>query len=202
MKVCKICGEMKPLSEFHKHPKSKDGYNVRCKKCQNEYNKGKVAIAKHIHYCLNCGTRIKYSQKYCSRECGSMYRASLVEGKRKKVLEEWLNGDLTHCVTKSGITKGEITNRVKEDIIKPYLLKQQSHRCAICNALDIHNGQSLVFILDHIDGDWSNNYRSNFRLICPNCNSQLDTTKHNLGKGRYSTKMYQRKHSENLKGSY
>lgn len=32
-KVCRICGELKPLEEFHKHPASKDGRDPRCKKC-------------------------------------------------------------------------------------------------------------------------------------------------------------------------
>ena len=32
-------------------------------------------------------------------------------------------------------------------------------------------------ILDHIDGDASNNTRENFRCVCPNCDSQLDTYK-------------------------
>lgn len=39
------------------------------------------------------------------------------------------------------------------------------------------NDKELIFILDHIDGDASNNKRNNFRLICPNCDSQLDTYK-------------------------
>lgn len=44
----------------------------------------------------------------------------------------------------------------------------------------------IVFILDHIDGNPFNNRRLNLRLICPNCDSQLDTFKSkNKGGGRY-----------------
>ncbi|RYC04239.1 endonuclease [Nocardioides ganghwensis] len=40
-------------------------------------------------------------------------------------------------------------------------------------------------VLDHIDGDSSNNRRENLRLVCPNCDSQLETYKaRNRGKGR------------------
>ena len=39
------------------------------------------------------------------------------------------------------------------------------------------NNKPLVFILDHIDGNADNNYRNNLRLVCPNCDSQLDTYK-------------------------
>lgn len=38
-------------------------------------------------------------------------------------------------------------------------------------------GKSLVFIIDHIDGDASNNKRENIRMICPNCDSQTETFK-------------------------
>jgi len=40
-------------------------------------------------------------------------------------------------------------------------------------------------VLDHIDGDSGHNARSNLRLICPNCDSQLPTYKsRNKGRGR------------------
>jgi len=45
------------------------------------------------------------------------------------------------------------------------------------NMADMWNDKSLVFILDHIDGNADNNERSNLRLVCPNCDSQLATFK-------------------------
>ena len=43
----------------------------------------------------------------------------------------------------------------------------------------------LNFVLDHIDGDASNSSKDNLRLVCPNCDSQLDTFKcRNKGNGR------------------
>jgi heterodisulfide reductase subunit B len=56
-------------------------------------------------------------------------------------------------------------------------LKKQDNECAICGIYNQWNGQALHFILDHIDGDASNNFEDNLRLICPNCDSQLDTYK-------------------------
>jgi hypothetical protein len=61
--------------------------------------------------------------------------------------------------------------------IKPYILKEQDNKCAICGQENYWKGSPLLFILDHIDGHCSNNSRNNIRLICPNCDSQLETYK-------------------------
>lgn len=69
--------------------------------------------------------------------------------------------------------------------IRTYLREDQSGRCAICRGNAVWNGRELLFVLDHIDGDASNNHRDNLRLVCPNCDSQLATYKaRNRGKGR------------------
>jgi hypothetical protein len=66
-------------------------------------------------------------------------------------------------------------------------LYQQQQGCrAICGIEDKWNGVTLTLIVDHINGDASNNRHENLRLICPNCDSQLPTYKaRNRGGGRY-----------------
>lgn len=70
--------------------------------------------------------------------------------------------------------------------VKHYLIEAQHHACDICGSPDHWMGMTLIFVLDHIDGDSMNNGRDNLRMVCPNCDSQLPTFQsRNRGKGRY-----------------
>ena len=35
-KICRICGEEKPITDFAKNNRYKDGYDTRCKCCKND----------------------------------------------------------------------------------------------------------------------------------------------------------------------
>mgnify|MGYP003678747225 CR=1 FL=1 len=39
MKVCRMCGEEKPFTKFHKRKDSKDGLQLKCKPCMLNHNK-------------------------------------------------------------------------------------------------------------------------------------------------------------------
>ena len=69
--------------------------------------------------------------------------------------------------------------------LKPIFIAEQQGKCAICGMPQEWNGNPLTFILDHIDGDATNNRRENLRCICPNCDSQLDTFK---SRNKHSTR--------------
>lgn len=62
-------------------------------------------------------------------------------------------------------------------VIRKYIYDAQDNKCAICDMNNMWNGKELNFVLDHIDGDASNDNRENLRLICHNCDSQLETYK-------------------------
>lgn len=121
-------------------------------------------------YCLECGKPIRKCQVYCSQEC-------CIKHKKEENYKHYLEHQ-------EEFTGNEITYAW----LKPHILEEQDNHCAICGCEPIHNGKELHFIMDHIDGDAKNNRRDNLRMICPNCDSQLETFK-SRNKGR-STRDY------------
>lgn len=86
-------------------------------------------------------------------------------------------------------------------VIREYILNEQESKCAICGISNIWNEKPLKFILDHIDGNAANSARENVRLICPNCDSQLDTYKSkNKHSARSGRKEYLRDIRKNMAG--
>lgn len=124
-------------------------------------------------YCLNCNKDIghKYRNKYCNVSCQQQFQNKI---KYKLYLD---NPDLYYG--KMHISKW----------LKPFIMKEQNNKCAICKCIPIHNNKKLIFILDHIDGNANNNKRSNLRIVCPNCDTQLPTYK---SKNKNSARHYYR----------
>ena len=122
--------------------------------------------------CIHCNNECDvYSKKYCSAKCQQEYQSNL---RYKDFIE---NND-KYC-----------RENYTPKTFKSRFLEEQNNECAICKMNTIWNDKKLVFILDHIDGDASNNKRENLRLVCPNCDSQLDTykskNKNSARKSRY-----------------
>lgn len=66
--------------------------------------------------------------------------------------------------------------------------------CEICGQNEDWYGTKIVHILDHINGDPYDNRINNLRILCPNCNSTLDT---NCAKNG-NKKIYDSKNNEYL----
>lgn len=136
------------------------------------FNKGNL-VTNHSQ-CPNCKKEVLNNRSiYCCAKCFNEY-------KHKQNYKEFLKG-------------GEKVQRANYSpaVFKKDILAEQDNKCAICGNPPEWNNKPLVFVLDHIDGHASNNTRANLRLICPNCDSQLDTFK---SKNKNGDRSYYRYH--------
>lgn len=123
--------------------------------------------------CSNCDNMI-----YTNTKTG-LCKACYLKKMENDIINKWLEtGDSGHKAIST--IKGPV---------RRYLYKDQNNCCAICGMKNTWNDKELKFVLDHIDGDASHNERKNLRLICPNCDSQLDTFK---SKNKNSARQYRK----------
>lgn len=115
-----------------------------------------------IDFCVTCKNEYRKSYKNLSGCCSQKCYAGI---KSNKLYQNFLS------------TIQFIYNPNYSPKYKSYFLKEQNNLCAICSKPNEWENKILVFVLDHIDGDAGNNMRENLRLVCPNCDSQLDTFK-------------------------
>lgn len=131
-------------------------------------------------FCIVCGKPLSRDHKteYCQEH--------LIQHRREEKIKIWLE---TGSV-------GMTVNTTIRGVIRDYILKEQDSKCAICGIANEWNGKPLNFVLDHIDGNASNSCRKNVRLVCPNCDSQLDTFKsRNKNSSRNARKEYLKDHT-------
>lgn len=116
--------------------------------------------------CLWCKDGIvkKWAIKYCSEDCG----------KKQRYMDYFLDWYY-----------GENVRR-HNSVLREYLELMNGHRCSECG-ITHWLGYEIVFEVDHINGDSSNDSKENIRLMCRNCHSQTGTYAGlNYKKGRFS----------------
>jgi len=119
--------------------------------------------------CLACGRDlVGHQKKFCGVRCQQAHG-------RIVRTREWLATGVAPNV--AGLSN---------HYIKRYIFEDQDGCCGICGSPAHWMGMRLILVLDHIDGDSTNNARENLRMVCPNCDSQLPTFKSkNRGNGRH-----------------
>lgn len=140
------------------------------KSCAATFNNRKFPKRKppkEATLCPNCSAPAR--KIYCSLPCFHAHQ-------RAQRISRWLEtGEI------------ESTGAIPKQSIRRYIHDEQGGVCALCSIGPEWNGRPFSFILDHVDGDSTNNKRENLRLICPNCDATLDTYKSkNRGNGRHS----------------
>lgn len=118
-------------------------------------------------HCINCNrlnTNVPNTMgKYCNNKCQG-------EHKKKTSIEDWLSN----------------AKPIRRNLIREWLSEKYGYKCSCCGISEWNN-KPITLWVDHIDGNATNNTPENFKLICPNCDSQQDTFGgKNYGKGRKS----------------
>lgn len=146
----------------------------QCRQCNEliPYNKRKNVFCNH-----SCKATFLNKRRALSKVCALCENVAVIERK--------------HCIDCIKTNKYNIFSRIKFDDLttdsarRRRLLKEIGNKCNICENT-VWRGQPIPVVLDHIDGNPTNNIRYNLRLICPNCDAQLPTyTGRNHGKGRW-----------------
>jgi hypothetical protein len=113
-----------------------------------------------MRQCRGCGSPLsKRSQKvYCGNACQGSFR-------RKALTKLWLESGEARIDGHQG------------HYIREYLADAQSGCCAICGGAGVWLDLPLALVLDHIDGDPTNNRRENLRLVVPTVTRNLRRTR-------------------------
>jgi hypothetical protein len=158
---------------------SKDGIIIcTCKKAVGVHAKAKNCTRREVrkrkysppHPCLNTAcSKETTNQKYCSSQCASQARI----GKGVVNLDDWIAGQVS-----ISDSDGRLTQAVKN-----HLLREANYSCTRCgwNKPNPKVGKPILCI-DHIDGNWRNNFKNNLVVLCYNCHS-LTPTFGGLNKG-------------------
>src|SRR5262249_32721080 len=64
--------------------------------------------------------------------------------------------------------RGHLKDRLYAEGVK-------QRRCELCGQGELWRGRQMSLILDHINGEATDNRLENLRIVCPNCAATLDT---------------------------
>ncbi len=174
-------------------------YKYGVKHCSSILNKSKRAISEMAKK-MKLQIPIKYTKEYVynivmssqtQAECVIKFGLSPKASGNYQTLKKYTmlyDIDISHF--KSGFQPNNVVKNkiplsdilVKNSTYSRTALKIRLYKdglkkkeCELCGQDENWNGVKLVHILDHINGDTFDNRLENLRIVCPNCNSGLDT---------------------------
>lgn len=91
-KPCRVCGEVKPLSEFIREPRCKDGTRHTCKKCKLAYKRRHQAKLGRMGRCTDCLDWAIPGKRDCAKH---LEQARLI--RHKQIKKRKKEGRCTSC---------------------------------------------------------------------------------------------------------
>lgn len=147
--------------------------------CSNisRYYKNKAKYELNPKRCRKCEAPIHYDKRaynvFCSHACSA--KVSNVKRVRRKGMLSVSDRKIVQDAQRlQKFLDGNVKTR---KTLRGWLIKINGNKCfnENCSVTTDWLGGAITLIVDHIDGNASNNHPSNLRLLCPNCNSQTPT---------------------------
>lgn len=165
MKVCKMCHEEKPLSEFHRHPCTKDGHRGKCKTCRSKEEKGRKIVVSYLPMlglrkaCTKCKVEKDGCEFYKNPRSKNGYTTECKECRRKDSLKNYyLDPEKTKLRNKAIRDKPDNSERRRKEMLRQYgltlaqyeeMFKSQDSKCAICKSSDVSRKNVKNWLVDH-----------------------------------------------------
>jgi 5-methylcytosine-specific restriction endonuclease McrA len=162
--------------------------------CKNTLCAKKFSIGWSQDYCsLECFNTVmnrerecRYSQckkihngqyghgDFCSKSCA---RAFARQSWSLETTTKWIQAQTGRIDTeKQNYNNAHLLDGLaKFRLIKPYVLKEQNYKCALCGQGLLWQDKKLTLQCHHVDGISQNHVRTNLQMLCPNCHSQTNT---------------------------
>ena len=120
-----------------------------------------------MNICKNCSKEFTPGRNttgtYCTNKCQQdfQYKSYINKWKAKEVSGN--NNTKTYSLSAH---------------VKKHVLEAANYTCSICGWDKRHPIDNLPLVeIDHIDGNASNSFEENLRVLCPNCHSMTETFK-------------------------
>lgn len=148
--------------------------------------------------CKHCSSPLKFEfrlkHKFCSHSCAAKFHDHFAKIRRGPPRSK-LRFFCSKCGVETNLKNGFCRTHEKHhnislglvavrDTLKKWLISQRGYACERCNTAQ-WMAAPVPLEIDHVDGNAGNNDPSNLRVLCPNCHSQMPTSKgRNRGNGR------------------